>query len=116
MLVESIVRRERFGDKDHIYYFKMTKSTIKINGAQLPYELQSYGIEIERQDMIAEKLIKTEKDYIKFISPHKYKVHNLLKILYDNMVSPIHLVDVAGEYVDGFSCDYDLITIPTQSK
>lgn len=116
MVVESIVRRERFGDKDHIYYFKMTKYSIKMNGTHLPYEMQSYGIEIERQDMLEEKLIKIEKDCIKFISPHRFKVHNLLKILYDNMVSPIHLIDIAGEYVDRFSCDYDLIAIPTESK
>jgi hypothetical protein len=116
MIVESIVRKERIGDKDHIYYFKMTKSSIEISETHLPFEMKLYGIEIERQDMISEKMVKVEKDCIKFISPHRYKVHNLLKVLYENIVSPIHLIDIAGEYADDLSCDYDLIAIPVESK
>lgn len=111
MVVESLLKRERIGDKDHIYYFKITKSNIKMDGTFLPYELQTYGIEIERHDMVADKLVKIEKNCIKSISADRFKVDKLLKILYDNMVSPIHLIDVAEEYVDSFSYDYDITAV-----
>jgi hypothetical protein len=111
MVVESLLKRERIGDKDHIYYFKITKSNIKMDGTFLPYELQTYGIEIERHDMVDDKLIGIEKKCIKSISPHRYKVDKLLKILYNNTVSPIHLIDIAKEYVDSFDFDYDQTAI-----
>lgn len=111
MVVENLVKRERIGDKNHIYYFKLTKSNIKMDGTFLPYEFQTYGIEIERHDMVDDKLLKVEKNSIKSISPNRYKVDKLLKVLYDNTVSPIHLIDIVEEYVDSFCFDYDLTAI-----
>jgi len=107
MVVESLLKTERIGDKNHIYYFKMTKSNIKMDETSLPCKLQTYGIEIERHDMVDDKLVEIKKKCIKSISPHRYKVDKLLKILYNNTVSPIHLIDIVEEYVDSFDFDYD---------
>lgn len=111
MVVENLMKRERIGDRNQIYYYKITKSNIEMDGTFLPYELQTYGIEIERHDMVDDKLVNVEKNSIKSISPHRFKVDKLLKLLYDNTVSPIHLIDIAEEYVDSFSYDYDLRAI-----
>ncbi|WP_407644975.1 DUF6514 family protein [Clostridium polyendosporum] len=42
------------------------------------------------------------------ISPQRHKVHNLLKMIYDNGVSPRHLIDILGEYVDTYVIDFDV--------
>lgn len=70
-------------------------------------EIQSYGIELERQDFVDGQLTGIERNVIRSISPDRHKVHNLLKLLYDNEVSPIHLVDVLGEKVDEYIIDFD---------
>ncbi|MDF2675395.1 MAG: Uncharacterized protein K0R09_3667, partial [Clostridiales bacterium] len=31
----------------------------------------------------------------------------LLKMLYENIVSPLHLLDILGEYVDEYIIDFD---------
>jgi hypothetical protein len=31
-----------------------------------------------------------------------------MRMLYENAVSPIHLIDVLGEYIDEYIIDYDL--------
>ena len=47
------------------------------------YGGQAFGIEAERQDL-------------------------LLSLIHDNQVSPIHLVDILGEYVDEYVSDFNL--------
>jgi len=111
MVIESLLKIERIGDKNYIYYFKMTKSNIKKDGTFLPYKLRTYGIEIERHDMVDDKLVEIKKKCIKSISSNRYKVDKLLKILYNNTVSPIHLINIVEEYVDSFDFDYDQTAI-----
>lgn len=67
---------------------------------------QAYGIEVERQDFINNKLIFIERNEIRKISNTKSKVEWLLNLLNDNKVSPIHLVDVLGSYVDEYVSDF----------
>lgn len=65
-----------------------------------------YGVEVERKDYIGSRNIKLERDKIELISPQRYKVENMLFKLYQNQVSPIHLVDVLGQEVDGCVNDF----------
>ena len=51
----------------------MTKGNIYLSGYKNPIELQSYGIEIERQDIIKGSIINIERDYVKNISCQRYK-------------------------------------------
>ena len=72
------------------------------------YELEStiykddkvYGIKIEREDTKDGKVIGKIEDKIDIISKNKELVESLLNLLYNNQVSPIHLVDIIGETVD----------------
>ena len=107
IVVESMSRGKIVGDTRHIYFYRLVRSNIVIASQNSTIEVQSYGIEAERQDMVNDELVGIVREHICNVSPHRHKVHNLLKTLYDNLVSPIHLVDVIGEYVDCYSSDYE---------
>lgn len=59
-----------------------------------------YGIKIEREDTKDGKVIGKIEDKVSIISKNKELVESLLNLLYNNQVSPIHLVDIIGETVD----------------
>ncbi|MDW8800099.1 DUF6514 family protein [Clostridium sp. A1-XYC3] len=107
MVVENLVRTESVEKIKYNYFYRLLKGSILISCEIDAVEVQSYGIEVERQDMVDGKLINIERDVVQNISPDRHKVHNLLKLLYDNTVSPIHLIDVLGEYIDEYIIDFD---------
>lgn len=107
MVVENLIRTESREDVKFVYLYRLLKGNVKITYGIDTIEVQSYGIEIERQDMIDGKLVNIERDCVKSISPERHKVHNLLKLLYDNNVSPMHLIDVIGDYIDEYIVDFD---------
>lgn len=109
MVVESMVRSEVFDDKKRVYYYRMTKNEMVLTMEGESATVQTYGIEIERHDMVDGTVVNTEEESIETISPQRHKVHNLLKLLYDNLVSPVHLIDILGEYIDEYVIDYDEI-------
>lgn len=107
MIVESMIRNEVCEDMKHNYFYRLTRDTIFLALGGDEMEVQSYGIEIERQDIANGSIVNIERDFIKSISPHRHKVHNLLKLLYDHCVSPIHLIEVLGDYIDEYIVDFD---------
>ncbi|ERI94334.1 hypothetical protein HMPREF1982_00969 [Clostridiales bacterium oral taxon 876 str. F0540] len=107
MIVESMIRNEITEDIKKIYFYRLIKNRISLSLGDGRMDVQSYGIEIERQDVVNGSIINIERDSVKSISPHRHKVHNLLKFLYDNCVSPIHLIDVLGDYIDEYIVDFD---------
>lgn len=68
---------------------------------------QAFGIEIERQDIVDGNVITIERDQIRKISNKEDKVKKLLKLAYENQVSPIHMIDVLGKYVDEYVVDFN---------
>ncbi|MDT8716112.1 hypothetical protein IAI10_05550 [Clostridium sp. 19966] len=105
-IVESLNKTLTLGETTYNYYYRLIRSDAVIrNGKKL--NLQTYGIEVERQDYSDNNIINIERDNILFISPQRHKVHNLLKLAYENEVSPLHLVEVLGEYVDEYIVDFD---------
>lgn len=109
VVVENMSRGKIVGDTRHIYFYRLVRGNIIMTSDNDKEEIQSYGIEVERQDVVNDELVAIIRDEISNISPHRHKVHNLLKLLYDNIVSPIHLVDLLGEYVDLYCSDYEEI-------
>lgn len=107
LIVESMTRSECVKEIKYIYNYRMLKSVISMHNNIETIELQSYGIELERQDLVDGLLTGIERNVIRSISPDRHKVHNLLRLLYDNEVSPIHLVDVLGDKVDEYIIDFD---------
>ncbi|WMJ80495.1 DUF6514 family protein [Clostridium sp. MB40-C1] len=106
LIVENLCRSEKYESVVYNYSYRIIKDKLVFE-EQDNLEIQSYGIEVERQDIVDGKIIKIERQAVKSISPHRHKVHSLLKILYDNLVSPIHLIDILGEFIDNYVTDFD---------
>jgi len=107
VVVESLSSCELVDDMKYVYNYRMLKDKLMLATEGDTIEVQTYGIEVERQDISNGVLVGVERDCIKNISPHRHKVHNLLKLLFNNSVSPVHLVDILGEYVDEYVTDYN---------
>lgn len=107
MVVESLNRTESLGDITYIYNYRLTRGHISMNLQCENVIVQTYGIEIERQDYINGIMVNIERDGVENISPQRHKVHNLLRLLHEEGVSPIHLIDVLGEYIDTYIIDFD---------
>lgn len=89
--------------KDEDVEFNYSYRLIKSDYRGMPV----YGIEIERKDYIGIKNINIERDCVDLISYEKDKAEDILKRLYKNKLSPIHLVDIIGCYADEFSYEAD---------
>ena len=81
------------------YFYRMTFGRFK--GRQV------YGIEVERQDIINGGLVNIERNSVNHISTDKEKVKRVFDLVSKNNVSPIHLIDVIGEYVDEYVSDFN---------
>lgn len=99
LIIKSLMDYEEKADKTKmVYNYRLTKENY-LSG-------QAYGIEVERQDFVEGVLIKIERDEIRKISSIKEKVEDLLELIHRNKVSPIHIVDILGEYVDNYVIDF----------
>jgi hypothetical protein len=107
IIVECLNKNETVEGITYNYFYRLTKGNITLPLDGEKFDVQSYGIEIERQDSCYGKIINIERDSVSSISPQRHKVHNLLKMLHDHVVSPIHLIDVLGEYIDEYIIDFD---------
>jgi len=112
MVVECITRNENFEGMEKNYIYRLTKNSISISLDtehlnEDSMEVQTYGIEIERQDMLEDIIINIERESVESISPYRYKVHDLLKLLADKCVSPVHLIEILGEYIDEYILDFN---------
>lgn len=98
MLLESFEFRKEVNGMDTRYLYKIIESDYKGNAV--------YGISVSREYLKNNEIVDEYEDSIKFVSPIKDKVKTLLEILYKGQVSPIHLIDIAGEYVDNCVDDF----------
>lgn len=85
--------------KKIIYFYRLTQCETKYG--------QAFGIEVERQDLRDGVLSNIERDSVDIISTKEEKVRFLLELLYKNNVSPIHLIDIIGSYVDEYVEDFN---------
>ena len=79
-------------EKEVKYIYRMTEKNIR--------NRQAFGIEIERQDFNDGQVVSLERDYVSLVASEEKKAHDILLLLFNNLVSPIHLVDIVGEYSD----------------
>lgn len=59
-----------------------------------------YGLEVERRDISNNQVVNIERESIEEISIVKDRVKEMIDILYNGIVSPIHVVDILGEEID----------------
>lgn len=108
VVVENLSKTKSCGEMTKFHYtYRLIKSEILLTNEEESVKVQAYGIEVERQDIVGDIVSNIERDSIKVISPYRHKVHSLLKLLYDNLVSPCHLVDILGEYIDENISEFD---------
>ncbi|MBC5630356.1 hypothetical protein H8S20_15950 [Clostridium sp. NSJ-6] len=91
-IVESLSLAIENKGKKIMYFYRLTQCQTKTG--------QAFGIEVERQDLREDVLVNIERDSVDIISTKEDKVRSILELLYKNNVSPIHLIDVIGSYVD----------------
>jgi len=107
IVIENLNKKIADGDVTHNYFYRLVKSQISVSMYDEFTKVQAYGIEIERQDLVNGIVVSIQRDCVETISPQRHKVKNLLKIVYDNTVSPIHMIDILGEYIDEYTNDFD---------
>lgn len=103
MLKEKFIFSRVTNGIERKYHYKLIKTLIGKD--------EVYGIEIERTDYKGDLEIDSYKDSVELISPVESKVKGLLKMLYENQVSPVHLIDIIGEYVDEYVNDFKNIDL-----
>lgn len=108
MVVECVSRTGHVGEMTYNYFYRLIKGQVTLTYGEESSIVQTYGIEIERQDYVRDVMVNIERESINTISPQRHKVHNLLRLIYENEVSPTHLVEVLGEYVDEYINDFDV--------
>lgn len=111
MLVKNEVGscRIRIDDgKECIYkYFVIeTSKEIFINGKNV--NIPCYGICIESEVYEEGMLSSTFENTIEYATPFLSKILKLIDYLKQNEVSPVHLIDVAGEFIDEWVNDFDI--------
>jgi hypothetical protein len=107
-VMDTLIKSINDNGIERKYEYKILRSSFIRNECS-GEEIQSYGIEVERKDIQSGKVFNFERNIIKNISPHRYKVQALAKLLCDNAVSPINFVEVLGDYVDEYIGDFDSI-------
>ena len=105
-VIESLSKIEAFEEMKCKYFYRLIKSSFATTRHNEKVEVACFGIEVERHDLVNNCITRIERQSIEKISPYRYKVHNLLKFINDNAVSPIHLIDVLGEYADKYILDF----------
>ncbi|AGK98393.1 DUF6514 family protein [Clostridium pasteurianum] len=106
-IVDTFSKSTLNGDTEYKYEYRITKSNIILYDYGVNSDVQSYGIEIERMDIVNGKTVNLERDGVYNISPQRYKVQELVKLLYNNDVSPINAIEIIGDYVDEYIVDFD---------
>ena len=89
---KSLSKIVNFDDKESRYIYRIVENSIR--------NRQAFGIEIERQDFNNGEVINLERDYVNLVASEEKKANDILVLLFNNLVSPIHLVDIVGEYAD----------------
>lgn len=89
---KTLSKLVNFDDREINYIYRITENTVK--------DRQAFGIEIERQDLKCGEVINLERDTVNIVSSSEKRAEDILVLLFNNLVSPIHLVDIVGEYAD----------------
>lgn len=89
---KSLSKIINIDNKETKYIYRITENKLK--------SVQAFGIEIERQDFNNGEIINLERDSVSILASEEKKANEILMLLFNNLVSPIHLVDIVGEYSD----------------
>lgn len=89
------------------YRYMLLESEREMNCLGQKYMVPCFGIEVIREDMDGDNIYAIDRDKIEIMTTYRYKAVQLLKKLYDNSVSPINLIEIAGPIADEWVSDFD---------
>ena len=89
---KTLSKMVNINEREVKYIYRMTEKNIR--------NRQAFGIEIERQDFEEGEVVNLERDIVDIVASNQRKAEDILMLLFNNLVSPIHLVDIVGEYAD----------------
>ncbi|SHJ94041.1 hypothetical protein SAMN02745248_01363 [Hathewaya proteolytica DSM 3090] len=105
-IIETILKQVIDNEVKYNYIYRLIKSETSLYIKDQLTVVDTYGIEVERQDVVNGTIVNIERDCVKTISPKMEKVANLMELISENNTSPIHLVYVLGEYIDSYVEDF----------
>lgn len=92
---ETLTKNEKSEGVEYKYIYRLIKKEHIIDSEHTgKLSMESFGIEIERYDMVDDTVVNIERNSVDFISPNQSKVHNILIHLYENSVSPSNMESV----------------------
>ena len=91
------------------YRYLLLESEKEIEDYGQKMILTCFGIEIVREDIDKGLAYSEERERIECMTTYRYKAVQLLKKLYDNCVSPIELIEIAGPIADEWVNDFNNI-------
>lgn len=93
--------------KEYIYRYFLIETVKRLNVNGVFVDVPCYGIEVISEEFTKGRVISIDGENVEFISPIKAKVLDLINFLKSNEVSPVHLVDIIGDYVDEWVEDFE---------
>lgn len=90
-----------------LYKYFLTQSQKDIYSDSGYTAVIAYGIEATCEKVLDDITMNVCTDAIECISPNKEKVMELIEFLKKHEVSPIHLVDIAGPFIDDCVDDFE---------
>jgi hypothetical protein len=106
-------KTELGGGNVFLYKYFLTESQKDIFRGNGWVNVMAYGIEATCEKIMDGSIIKVYTDAIECVSPNREKVLELIEFLRRHEVSPIHLIDIAGPFVDdcveSFEMDADIL-------
>lgn len=89
------------------YTYRLIQSDLHLENEGEKYCIKAYGVEVESKRKSNDKIVQDSKEVVKFVTPYKYKGSQFLHMLEKNMVSPLHLVDIAEEVIEEYYKDFN---------
>ncbi len=89
------------------YTYRLIQRDLHVENHGENQSIKAYGVEVESKRKNNDKIVQASKEEVRYVTPYKYKGSQFLHMLERNMVSPIHLVEVAEEVIEEFYKDFD---------
>lgn len=100
--------KTRIDDKECIYKYYVIETSKNIFLDEKNVSVSCYGIDVVSEVYKNGSICFSFEDSIEYLTPFLDKVLKLIEYLKDNGVSPVHLIDIAGEYADEWVSDFDI--------
>jgi translation initiation factor 2 beta subunit (eIF-2beta)/eIF-5 len=107
MIIETLKSNMVCEENTVEYTYNLVQSELEVNTNGERRVIDVYGVEIESEVKNKDKHVERYREHVGCITPNRYKGSELLGLLRNNGVSPIHLIDIIEEYIEEYYADFD---------